>query len=46
MSELRSKYGYAFSELVLFKIKAHNSYGWANDFSLANTYGATVRVEP
>jgi hypothetical protein len=46
MSVLRDSYGYSFRELVTFKLRANNQYGWADDYGPVNTGGATVRTEP
>ena len=50
MPELRSTaasgYNYVFREMVIARVQAYNSYGWGDDWSISNTSGATVRVEP
>lgn len=46
MDVLRDDYNYVFRDLVRFKLRATNAYGWALDYSPINTIGATIRTEP
>jgi hypothetical protein len=46
MDVIRNQYAYSFQELVRFKLRAKNFYGWALDYSPINTIGARVRKEP
>jgi hypothetical protein len=46
MDVIRDTYGYEFRDLVLFKVRAYNSYGWSLDYSPVNSIGAAVRVVP
>jgi hypothetical protein len=46
MDVLRTTYNYGFRDLVLFKFRSYNAYGWSLDYSDANSAGATIRTEP
>lgn len=46
MQDLRDTYGYVFRDLVTFKIRSMNAYGWSLAHSPENAIGATIRVEP
>jgi hypothetical protein len=39
-------YNYQFRDRIEVQARAYNSYGWATEYSPANTEGATVRVIP
>jgi hypothetical protein len=39
-------YSLEFTDLVVAKIRARNSIGWANEYSDENTYGAHIQVLP